>query len=385
MTGDPCSAHSDCSGGNDGFCIREAIGWRAGYCSRSCAVDTDCGAGQHCGFIPATGGDGACVLDCASDADCRADGYICFNADDDAGGVDECGPAGTGLGVPGDACLGVWDCAGGSDARCVEGGDWLDGYCYQAGCTVDTDCPANSHCSDIGTAMAPFLACVPDCTSDGDCRSPGYACWDENGDGRDECWPAGTGTAAVGAPCTGVSDCAGRERAICARRPNNDFNEGYCLLTGCMTGGTGPASCPAGSHCSIGAMATEGLCVDSCGSDADCRMDGYRCYDTGDSDTVSECWPAATGMGAPGAPCRWLTDCAGGQNGACILESPGTGFPDFLGGYCVQTCAAGCPAGSRCEFGACFDTCTASTMCRIPDGYSCQMPMGATGRVCFPM
>lgn len=388
MTGEPCDAHSDCGGGMEGFCIRESSGWREGYCSRTCVVDSDCGSGRHCGFIPAGGGDGACVDNCASDADCRMDGYTCHNADEDAGGVDECAPAATGMGDIGDPCVGAWDCAGGVDGRCLtEATGSLGGFCYEVECVTDTDCPANSHCGNFGDAMDPVNICTPDCTTDADCRASGYACWDANEDGRDECWAAGTGTAAVGDPCAGVYDCAGGERAVCVRRPRNDFNEGYCLLTGCTAGGTGPASCPAGSHCSIAPMATEGICVDSCGTDADCRTDGYRCYDTGDADAVSECWPAATGTGAVGAPCRWLTDCAGDENGGCWLLSPGTGLPDFVGGYCVQGCGAGgtCPAGSACQGGSvCMDSCTASVMCRIPDSYTCQAPFGG-GQVCFPM
>ena len=386
--GTPCTAHSDCAGARDGLCVRENLGWHEGYCSEDCQVDGDCPSGAHCGLFGG-GSDGICLLNCTSDTMCRADGYICYNGDEDTGGSNECFAAGTGAGLPGAACNGIWDCAGGPDGRCLgETGDALGGYCYQVDCAVDADCPSASHCSVFGTGATAVNICTPDCTTSAGCRASGYACWDANDDGRTECWSAGTGTVPVGDPCTGVWECAGGARALCIRRPQNDFAGGYCALTGCTLGGTGAASCPTGSHCSIFAPDTEGLCVDNCAGDVECRTEGYRCYDTGDDDTATECWVAATGLGAVGGPCRWRTDCAGDERGFCILYQTAPA-PDFIGGYCSRLCnTTACPTGSEClNVGilACIDQCSTVPpidRCRTPE-YTCQ-PDGASGNICFP-
>lgn len=389
--GDRCATHSECAGGDMGRCFLEGRFWREGYCTLECLVDTDCGAGAHCGAIPIGGGTGTCYLDCTTDADCRADGYACSNYDEDPGGVLECGPAGTGTGIAGDPCVGLWECTGGTDAGCYSPDqDFLGGYCTST-CMADADCGAGNHCTralDDGGLREAEGVCTPTCAVDTDCRLMGYVCRDANDDTTTECWPGGTGTTAVGDACDGTWECAGGERAYCARRPQNDFDSGYCILFDCEAGGTGVTGCPTGSHCSIfitgGVPDATGICTDDCATDADCRTTGYRCIDLGDVDTANECWPAATGTGAVGDPCRWQTDCAGEEFGTCLLIGPDGAF-GFPGGYCSEICGAGtCPTGSGC-FGLppvgnrCFDTCAAPLDCRMPD-YTCEAAAG----VCVP-
>ncbi|MCB9597449.1 MAG: hypothetical protein H6719_32305 [Sandaracinaceae bacterium] len=394
-TGDPCATNADCAGGEDYICLREGRGYRGGMCSESCLVDGDCGTGNHCAFVPATGGEGVCLPTCTTDTDCRADGYVCQNADEDAGAVNECFPGATGTGAIGAPCDGVWDCAGGENGSCFTA-DLLDGYCTILGCIADTDCGAGSHCSSFNDGAGGIIGvCQPDCTTDADCRPMGYACTDVDDDLVTECYRGGTGAGAVGDACEGTHECAGGARGLCAMRPNNDFEEGYCILLDCTADGSTP--CPTGSHCSIGIDATTGLpratgiCADDCTADTDCRATGYRCYDTADVDGFTECWPAATGAGAPGDRCRNITDCAGDEFGICLLDLNNTGgIPDFPGGYCTTACGdvgdPACAAGSTCRGGVCLRDCTMGSMCRPGADYSCVMaPLGgAAGMSCWP-
>ncbi len=392
--GDACTSNADCSFGEDWLCLREGASFRGGMCSRTCLVDGDCGSGNHCAFIPAGGGEGACLPDCVDDTSCRADGYVCTNADDDAGMVTECFPGGTGTGAVGSACTGIWDCGGGVNGACIsEAQSALGGYCTIFECTTDADCGAAAHCSQYPRTGGGMIGvCQADCTSDADCRTTGgYACYDDNGDGVQECYIAGTGTGAPGATCTDISDCAGGGRGRCG----TTIPGGYCFLTGCTTAGGVGADCPSMSHCSINldpdTMVPDptGLCLADCASDSDCPMVGQRCFDSADLDGVTECLPAATGPGTVGDVCADTYDCSGDEFGFCLLDIDNTGgAPDFPGGYCTQSCAAGappCPAGSTCLGGSvCVADCTMGSDCRPGTDYGCSMPAGASSTVCWP-
>lgn len=393
-TGDPCTTQADCAGGEDYVCFLEDNGFRNGMCSETCLVDGDCGTGNHCAFVPASGGEGVCLPNCTSSADCRADGYVCQNADGDPGSVNECFPGGTGTGVIGGACAGIWDCAGGEDARCLTN-DLEGGYCTTVGCIADADCGAGNHCSTFGDGAGGTVGvCQPNCTTDADCRGAGYACVDADEDTVLECYRGGTGTGAVGASCAGSVDCAGGARGLCVPEANG-FRDGYCVQLACTADGT--VACPSGSHCSIALDATTmmpeatGACVANCTTDSDCRMDGYRCYDNDDVDGVTECWPAGTGMGAVGDRCLEIFDCAGEESAICLLDLVNTGgIPDFPGGYCSTFCGGvgdpPCAAGSTCRGGVCLRDCTMGTMCRPGGDYGCVMaPLtGPAGNSCWP-
>jgi len=396
--GDPCTTNTDCAGGEDYLCLREETGWRAGTCSLSCLTDGDCGSGNHCAFVPATGGDGLCLPNCTADTDCRADGYVCTNADEDTGGATECFPGGTDTtAATGDPCTGVWECPGGDDAACLtpDGSGTVDGFCTEIGCTADSDCETGAHCTSFDDGDGGTLGlCLPDCSSDADCRADGYACYDvdEDGGGVTECWIGGTGAGAPGASCTDAGDCAGGARGRCA--PN--IIDGYCFLLGCTMAGGAGADCPSGSHCSISLDETmtpeeEGICVPDCTTDSDCPMMGQRCFDTADVDTALECFPAATGPGTVGDYCTSFNDCGGEEFGTCLFDLDNTtGVPDFPGGYCSQGCGGvgdpACPAGSSCQGGVCLVTCTMGSDCRPGTDYSCVTPpfTGASGMSCWP-
>ncbi len=385
--GDPCTATSDCAGLERGICLVEPNGWHEGYCSMTCDPVNPCPVGSHCGNLD-TAGRGICFQNCTGDLDCRADGYLCINGDGDGLPVNECYPAATGAGLPGAACEGTWECAGGDAAVCWdEDEDRLDGYCIRVGCGTGSPCPTGSHCGNFdllldGTA---FPTCTPNCTMDTDCR-PGYACFDANGDGTNECWQAGTGTTPIGGACEGIWDCPGRENALCAQ--GLGFRDGYCTILNCTA--TGAGACPAGSHCAAlpaGGTATIPGCVDDCSATDPCRVPGYGCYNL-DTDTTNECWSAATGAGQPGEACLWRSDCAGGENGICyLLGDPAVEGDEWQGGYCMQFCDAAnpCPSGSVCwdVNGICVHSCGSDSDCRFEDAYAC-MGLGTGDLVCLP-
>ncbi len=268
--GATCAGVYQCMGGTDAFCIQEAQGWRAGYCSEVCTTNADCGVGAHCGNQDPATGDGICIADCATNGDCRTDGYSCFDWDSSPVASLECAPGGTGAGSQGDACAGVWECSGGAGAFCVtDAQGWTNGYCALDGCATNTDCSLGAHCGFFDS-MTNEGICIKTCGTDIDCRA-NYGCFDLDSDQVNECLPAGDGR--VGDPCGSFADCAGRDNAICAPEPN--FPNGMCLLD--CTPGSG-TTCTAGNVC----VAFTGLsaCVPSCASNADCRQ-GYTCQSDG--------------------------------------------------------------------------------------------------------
>ncbi len=196
--GAACTTDTQCTGG---FCLLQAVfGWSSGYCLASCQSDADCGVaagGGHCSqFL------GGCVAPCTGT--CSRTGYTCMDSDGD--GRTECVGLANGATAVGGACTTVGNCAGNDGGICA-GPDlgFAGGYCTLF-CSSSNPCPTGSHCMDAGQPSI----CVDNCTSDPECRTPDYACVDDNGDGVLECWvdqcPCDT-TAACDANCTCDPDC----------------------------------------------------------------------------------------------------------------------------------------------------------------------------------
>lgn len=336
-------------------------------------------------ILTCTNGDGCCPTGCvfANDADCpcfpntcASLGYECGTIEDDGcgGGGEVCGFCADGRTCVqnfcqldfdvGDACSSNGDCAGVAGACITElTSGWDGGYCTRS-CGSDADCGTPNHCGADGF-------CWQDCTADSDCRA-GYLCFDDDGDGLDECAPAGTGSGAVGDPCTRFADCSGGESGWCATEASQ-FKDGFCSLD-CST----DADCPVGTHC----WASQ-ACVPDCSADTDCRGNGYACYD-GDGDATVECFRWANGAGAVGDSCAGMWECGGGQWGWCQLPLNG-----WNGGYCTIFCGAGqdaCPSGAACFADAassyCLDNCQNVNQCR--SGYQCTDPGGVGRNVCNP-
>ncbi len=274
--GDPCASDADC---DSAACIEQPTdGWTDGYCSKGCLGDAECGYGNHCGFRDGNGR-GVCLKGCSSSSGCRA-GYECWDIDGD--GTNTCAPVGSGSGPVGAACLSYADCGGGRGGLCAtQAQHFKGGYCSFAACSATRACPAGSHCAfRDGSGNG---ACAADCSSNASCRADGYGCFDADNDARSECWPAATGTAAVGAGCAEQWDCAGGRYGFCGQAP--DWPGGYCLVQ-C---GSGFPSCPSGTECVPFAPTSESYCLDRCAGAYECRT-GYRCSDENGSGTT-ECNP----------------------------------------------------------------------------------------------
>lgn len=394
-----------CNSTNDNDCsatcgnsIREGTETCDGNCPTSCndanACTTDVLSGNAasctavCMYPPITActdGDGCCPTGCAfvNDDDCpcipntcASLGLTCGTLVDDGcgGGGEVCGTCMAGRSCVanqcqldydvGDACVSDGDCAGAAGICVPElTTGWDDGYCIRV-CATDAECGAPNHCNADSY-------CVDSCTSDSDCRA-GYQCFDADADGRDECAPVATGTGAVGDPCARYADCAGGAAGWCATAASQ-FKGGFCS-SDCAV----DSDCSAGSHC-WNATA----CVPDCASAADCRGNGYDCFDS-DGDGTDECYRSANGTGAIGDTCAGMWDCSGGQWGWCELALDG-----YSGGYCTVFCGTGlgsCGGQASCWFDGesdiCLDNCQNNNQCRT--NYVCTDP-GAVGRsVCHP-
>jgi hypothetical protein len=262
--GEACTEDSQCT---SRMCATaEGFGLPGGYCSADCTSNPAvCGLQGHC--AAPRFGLRFCNRSCNGPGDCRvADGYACFDADGDS--LLECAAVANGTGAIGDPCTTTADCAGGQSGVCAaeESSATPGGYCTMVLCSDNPGmCPGGSHCAL--DAQEGF--CLKDCTTDGDCRSVGYACYDADADGADECWFAGTGSGAVGDACSKTTDCGGGAYFFCF----TFWPEGYCTAN--CTEGEG-TTCPGGSNCyDFGAYAS---CLDACSTNADCRT-GYECVD----------------------------------------------------------------------------------------------------------
>ncbi|MHB8418025.1 MAG: hypothetical protein ACYDCL_08105 [Myxococcales bacterium] len=75
----------------------------------------------------------------------------------------------------------------------------------------------------------------------------------------------------TGSPCAGSSDCRGGSEAVCLTSAGVYVN-GYCSQFCDQDPDCGP-----GAFCET--STGNGLCVEACKSEADCRAaDGYQCY-----------------------------------------------------------------------------------------------------------
>ena len=95
------------------------------------------------------------------------------------------------------------------------------------------------------------------------------------------------GACAFGAPCASDDDCAS---GTCLTETETGWSRGYCSDE-CFAN----ADCGAGFHCAftLSNIARAGLCLVSCGTDADCRGPEYTCRQA-DMDGPRECAPAST-------------------------------------------------------------------------------------------
>lgn len=403
IDGDGCCAPG-CNAANDSDCVAvcgNTIVEPGETCDGNCPTAGSCDDNDACTTDTFSGSAFNCTADCTNDAvtqcvdndGCCAPGCT-FDIDNDCMCIPQtCGDIGATCGTPDDGCGTPLDCstcvAGETcvsnvcednldvgatctaDADCNGGAGlciteaelgWTGGYCT-SGCVTDADCGPANHCGPDGL-------CLQNCTDNTDCR-PDYECYDPDDDTVLECSPVGSGTGAIGDPCSSFADCGGGQAGYCGTELSGYLN-GWCSQDCAVDG-----DCPAGSHCTL-----NGFCADTCAVTNDCRGSGYECYDV-DDDARTECFRFANGAGAVGDACTGLWDCAGGEFGECAL--PVDGWP---GGYCTVLCGGGeatCPNGTSCYDPTgdafCLDNCQNANQCRA--GYQCIDPGTGTTQ-CFP-
>ncbi|HEX4353109.1 MAG TPA: hypothetical protein VHZ95_09350, partial [Polyangiales bacterium] len=311
VVGKACTANSDCANGLcsmsfGGNGLTGTMGTPApgGYCTSSCAADSDCGStgtcvGAFAGIpgLPIGGAGGAtrgqCYLGCTMSDQCR-DGYRCVNGL----GIPVTAAAGSG-GGGGAAAPGLNALGGASSCQPAPVTDKLTGSTVGSMCTADTDCGAgrcaannglgttypggyctgrclqDSDCGDVGSCTPGFAGmvgtCYRKCSSDTDCDRDGYRCRMTSNSVM-QCVPGPKPLAdgTVGNACTADADCGG---AAMSCSTGTRYPGGYC------TQRCGDASdCGSGGTCTgaIGGGALTGTCYKTCTATTDCRT-GYAC------------------------------------------------------------------------------------------------------------
>jgi hypothetical protein len=151
-----------------------------GYCSGTCATDTNCGAGGVC--VGAFGGypTGSCEQSCKTNADCTRPEYNCAPGATRQGATapSTCLPTPKTVqladGIVGKACTANTECGAGTCETMMGQRTVPGGYCTGA-CTQDSQCGANGICYRPTSAFGGNAAgsCYLDCAQ---CTRPDYEC-----------------------------------------------------------------------------------------------------------------------------------------------------------------------------------------------------------------
>lgn len=302
-TGGSCNNGTCTCGGGLTLCSSACVDTQTstahcGMCGRSCNGGQTCVAGMCMGggtsSSSSSGGSGGCTNTCmyANDGACDdggpgaefavcALGTDCTDCGPRSGGTSSSSSGGMATNRPlGDPCTADSQCAGGFCIRESNNG-WPGGYCSKP-CTV-----FGNECGEEGTCREELQnpVCFKKCGFGSDCREPDYTCEDQYrpfGGFSRQCFPAATGTGAVGDACTGYQDCGGGRYGDCLVA-GAGFPGGYCTRDCSLS-----FPCPSGSHCGQYDSDGAGICLKDCGN---CRG-GYSCTNT-DAQTTNnnECWP----------------------------------------------------------------------------------------------
>jgi hypothetical protein len=290
----------------------------------------------------------------------------------------------------GKACDEDSDCGSGTCAAeiigAAAGGALLpapSGYC-SAHCNTAVDCGAGGLCQDeLADLDVSDSQCYAACTDDDDCRE-GYVCGGLPVLAR-TCRPAPHADQledhVAGDMCSADADCPG---GACSMLRPGIAGIGELVLPGgyCTGNCLEDQHCGEGGVCSPPLNGAAGSCYQSCGTDADCTREGYRCRPIGGGRRGCNPAPDPLPDDAAGKACSDDDDCGGGQ-GSCASQLPGPGFAGVLepvtapGGYCSASCIehVDCGAAGHCvregrRGGRCFMACTAESDCR--EGYTCE-------------
>jgi len=366
---------TSCDDGN--ACTQNILTGSAATCSAACSFPS---------ITSCRNNDGCCPVGCNSqnDNDCTACVPVtsCADLGANCGTINNgCSPVNCGSCSGGEICDGnrcvvntpttYVGAACASDGQCssgltciTQGSGVTGGYCTRQ-CTQNSQCGAGAHCgqkNQDGTGI-----CLKSCSNTAECGRTSYECFDADRAGLAECWPVGSGSAAIGAACSHIATCSGGQGAFCLL-PESGFYQGYCTKDCSLD-----SDCGTGNHCSLFGVCLKNSCT---------RTIGYANHDA-DDDGRLECWPAATGALPVGASCNNLWECSGGSYGICLKES--SGLP---GGYCSVLCDPGqgsCHSGAVCvnvaDGSLCMDSCGPGDPCR--SSYTCAEVDFEVGDVCW--
>lgn len=227
LVGFPCTQNGDCEA--DQICLNQqtfspTLGPAAGYCSKPCSQDADCGPCGVCNEDPGGEGIRVCLRTCLSGGRCEVSGQLCHRA---LMGIvptstSVCYPANPTARI-GDPCRVASDC--GANQGCYNSPWWVDGICVGEPCSRDAPdtCPSGTRCANLRHRSF----CLPECLPDGTCSRPGYICVPETNHCA-QMW----GYAEPGSTCTVDSDCGGPNTGLACLR-DAAHPEGYCTRYNC--------------------------------------------------------------------------------------------------------------------------------------------------------
>lgn len=323
------------------------------------------------------------------------------------------------LGFPGGYCSEFCDAGFGvctGDATCMPVGFGSSWQCL-ANCSTSSDCRPGYACQDLGFGQT---VCYIGPPPEVDCDN----LTDDDLDGLVDCedpsdcqtfFDCQSGFGVVGDPCFSPSDCsANMTDPLCLSESYTGYLGGYCSEFCDLVNDdcSGDAICV-----DMGYSAVNGICMDTCASDADCRM-GYVCADMGfaqtictmgpesicdnmaddDGDNLIDCQDPTScktsgacdpGSLATGSACVKPSDCSANDKDPVCFDEFQFSYPD---GYCSEFCDLvndDCGGDALCAdnglpngVGLCVDTCVSNMDCRM--GYACQ-DFGLIKLICLPI
>lgn len=296
---------------------------------------------------------------------------------------------------PGEICFGDTYCIPNGDdpcdtITCLPGYECSNGQCI-LGCSDDLDCEAPSICfpdgcmdpSDLcGGVMCPDNtgcvqgSCIPivvgGCNSDSDCAAD-EVCYEVSILGLNTCGPQdacelvdGVGGCPTCMTCFngGCFEDPSCTTFACTP-PEVEYSFGCALPPGYDGGGGGFEPCDL-VVCGVNQMCIQGMCADTCSTDADCTPPQGICYDS------MFCGPPNL--------CGGLVECPDGYGcfqGGCFVECvddaectlPSLCFNNLCRDGTDPCDQVSCPSGEGCYLGNCFPTCGDSSDCTPPYSY----------------
>ncbi|MCB9508346.1 MAG: hypothetical protein H6697_11865, partial [Myxococcales bacterium] len=255
--GEACTGYWECAGGNHIGCAVSAFGGPDGkFCTAWCnparnREQGECPDRMLCMSGRCFPSEEICFT---GDGLCPVNKYCTVDEDADCAGINA---------EVGEPCEETADCGLSVDVYCSDEADGFpDGYCMVQGGVI-VDCPDGSDFNnDFIHGNSLLSQCWLECDADSDCRGPDYECYAPYFRGSNVCAPAGTGTRAVGSPCSSTADCAGGQYHLCL--------DGYCAQLCDLT--AAESGCPAGTRCG----AADFVCRAECDDTSECPA-GFDC------------------------------------------------------------------------------------------------------------